>query len=115
MTELPTADGAEDATFDPDGNPEDAKLVTLAKASRARTGASQGAAIRDDDGRTYAAASIALETLKLSALQVAVAMAVSSGARGLEAAVVLGEHAGDSDGVAAVRELAPSVSVYFVR
>lgn len=94
-------------------DPEDAKLVTLARATRARTGAAAGAAVRDLDGRTYAAASVTLASMKLSALQVAVAMAVSSGAAGLEAAVVVGDHAGDSDGVAAVRDVAPSVTTYF--
>ena len=69
---------------------EDAKLVTLARATRARTGASEGAAVRDLDGRTYAAATVSLPSLKVSALGVCVAMAVSSGSRGLEAAVVMG-------------------------
>jgi hypothetical protein len=69
--------------------PEDAKLVTLARATRARTGAAEGAAVRDLDGRTYAAASVALPSLRLSALRLCVAMAVSSGAKGLEAAVLL--------------------------
>lgn len=85
---------------------EDAKLVTLARATRARTGAAEGAAVRDQDGRTYAAASVALPSLRLSALQVCVAMAVASGSRGLEAAVVLTE--GDdvaADDRAAVRDL----------
>jgi hypothetical protein len=36
---------------------EDAKLVTLARATRARARADEGAAVRDLDGRTYAAAS----------------------------------------------------------
>jgi hypothetical protein len=75
---------------------EDAKLVTLARASLARTGAEQGAAVRDLDGRTYAAASVMLPSLRLSALQVCVAMAVVSGARGLEACVLLREG-GDGD------------------
>ncbi|MDO9496384.1 MAG: cytidine deaminase [Nocardioides sp.] len=74
-----------------DLTPEDAKLVTLARATRARTGAAEGAAIRDADGRTYAAASVALPSLALSALQVCVAMAVASGSQGLEAAVVLSD------------------------
>ncbi|WP_104105808.1 cytidine deaminase [Nocardioides sp. 616] len=69
---------------------EDAKLVTLARATRARVGAAQGAAVRDSDGRTYAAATVDLPSLQLSALQVCLAMAVASGAGGLEAAVVLG-------------------------
>ncbi|HEY2043969.1 MAG TPA: cytidine deaminase [Jatrophihabitans sp.] len=93
---------------------EDAKLVTLARATRARTGAPQGAAVRDTDGRTYAAASVSLPSMSLSALQVAVAMAVSSGAQGLEAAVVHADRPGDSAGVAAVHDIATSVPVYFV-
>lgn len=73
--------------------PEDAKLVTLARATRARAGAAEGAAVRDLDGRTYAAATVALPSLALTAVQSCVAMAVASGARGLEAAVVLGDTA----------------------
>jgi hypothetical protein len=73
---------------------EDQKLVTLARASRGRTGGPEGAAVRDSDGRTYAAATVALPSLEVSALGVCVAMAVSSGSRGLEAAVVLTD-AGD--------------------
>jgi hypothetical protein len=74
----------------PDLAPEDQKLVTLARATRARTNAAEGAAVRDSDGRTYAAATVALPSLSVSALGVCVAMAVASGSRGLEAAVVLG-------------------------
>jgi hypothetical protein len=69
---------------------EDQKLVTLARATMARTGAAEGGAVRDLDGRTYAAAAVDLAHLRLSALEVCVAMAVSSGSRGLEAAVRLG-------------------------
>jgi hypothetical protein len=69
---------------------EDQKLVTLARASMARTRSAEGAAVRDLDGRTYAAAAVDLPSLSLSALEVCVAMAVSSGAQGLEAAVRLG-------------------------
>jgi hypothetical protein len=71
--------------------PEDAKLVTLARAARARTRASEGAAVRDTDGRTYAGATVDLPSLQVSALQVCIAMAHSSGSRGLEAAVLLSE------------------------
>lgn len=70
---------------------EDEKLVTLARATRARTGAAEGAAVRDDMGRTYTAATVALEALQLSALQAAVAAAVASGAQRLEAAAVVTE------------------------
>lgn len=72
--------------------PEDLKLITLARAAMARTGASQGACVRDTDGRAYAAASVHLEHLKLSAISVAVAMAVSSGAPSVDGAAVAGEE-----------------------
>jgi hypothetical protein len=72
-----------------DLDPEDAKLVVLARASRGRTAAVEGAAVRDRDGRTYSASTVAVGPLQLTALQVAVAMAASSGVRGLEAAAVV--------------------------
>jgi hypothetical protein len=83
---------------------EDQKLVTLARATMARTGSPEGAAVRDLDGRTYAAAAVGLPSLALTALEVCVAMAVSSGARGLEAAVRLGS--GERPDLRAVGELA---------
>ncbi|WP_067971703.1 cytidine deaminase [Nocardiopsis trehalosi] len=76
-----------------DIGPEDEKLITLARASRARTGAAEGAAVRDETGRTYAAVTVELPSLRLTALQGAVAAAVSSEAGALEAAVVVSEAA----------------------
>jgi hypothetical protein len=76
---------------------EDNKLLVLARATRARTGATQGAAVRDLDGRTYAAASVDLPSLRLSAIQVCVAMAVASGSKGLEAVVVFGTEPTETD------------------
>jgi cytidine deaminase len=93
-------------------NAEDAKIITLARAARARTGAAEGAAVRDETGRTYSATSVDLPSLKLTALQVAVAMAVSSGAEDLEAAalVTADETARESD-VAAVRDVGAKAPV----
>ena len=68
---------------------EDAKLVTLARATRARTGAEEGAAVRDSTGRTYTAGPVRLRAWRLSALQAAIAAAVASGADALEAAAVV--------------------------
>ncbi|MCT9932981.1 cytidine deaminase [Planotetraspora sp. A-T 1434] len=70
-------------------DPEDNKIITLARSARARNGSPEGAAVRDETGRTYAATGVALPSLQLSAIQVAVAMAVSSGARSLEAAALV--------------------------
>ena len=86
-------------------DPEDAKIITLARSALARTGAAEGACVRDTDGRTYAAASVRLPHLTLSAVAVAVAMAVSSGAEGLEAAAVAGSGAPDDLDLAVLADL----------
>ena len=85
---------------------EDTKLVTLARGARGRVGSSEGAAVRDETGRTYSGASVTLASLTLSAVQLAVAQAAASGARGLEAVVVVrrDETIGEAD-LAAVRDL----------
>jgi len=94
--------------------PEDAKLIVLARAARARTGATEGAAVRDSDGRTYVAVTVALPSLRLSALQAAVAAAVGSGAADLVAAAVVScAESPDGDGVSAVRDLSDSAVIFF--
>lgn len=70
---------------------EDAKLITLAKAAQARINAPTGAAVRDELGRAFASASVAIPTLRISAIDLVVAQAIASGATGLEAAVILGD------------------------
>ncbi|MFD4571110.1 cytidine deaminase [Streptomyces sp. NPDC058417] len=87
-------------------DPEDRKIVTLARSARARNGVPEGAAVRDDMGRTYVAGTVALPSLELSALRTAVAMAVASGATSLEAAAVVGAaETADPADLAAVRDL----------
>jgi hypothetical protein len=89
-----------------DLDPDDRKLVTLARATRARTGAREGAALRDLDGRTYAGATVDLPHLRVSAIGVTIAMAVASGAKGAEAVVLLGEGEPAADDLAALRDFA---------
>lgn len=87
-------------------DPEDAKIVTLARSTRARNRTPEGAAVRDENGRTYAASTVDLASLRLTALQTAVAMAVASGARDLEAAAIVGESGALAEADrAAVRDL----------
>jgi hypothetical protein len=94
---------------------EDLKIIALARAARARVTAAEGAAVRDETGRTYAAAAVSLPSLRLSALQLAVAMAVSSGAGRLEAAALISESDGpDPVDLAAVRDLGPGAVVFHV-
>jgi hypothetical protein len=92
---------------------EDAKLVTLARAQRARAGSAEGAAVRDGDGRTYAGSSVNLPSLTLTALQYAVASAVTGGADMIEAAVVVTEASTlDIAGLTAVRDMSPHAPIH---
>jgi cytidine deaminase len=77
-------------------DPEDAKIVTLARAARQRayapyTGRAEGAAVRDVDGRTYAAGTVENvdPMLSTSAVRAAIAAAASSGVRSFEAVAVV--------------------------
>jgi hypothetical protein len=95
--------------------PEDLKIITLARSARARVGSAEGAAVRDETGRTYAAAAISLPSLRLSALALAVAMAVSSGAASLEAAALVSDGAvPDPADIAAVRDIGPDAIIIHV-
>jgi hypothetical protein len=100
--------GVSDAT--PDA--EDLKIINLARSTRARVAASEGAAVRDEIGRTYTAAAVALPSLRLSALRLAVAMAVSSGAHKLEAAALVSDGELDPGDLAVVRDLGPDATVF---
>ncbi|WP_041832007.1 hypothetical protein [Actinoplanes sp. N902-109] len=100
-------------TADAELTAEDAKLVTLARGARARVGAAEGASVRDQDGRTYAAATVALPSLQVTALQLAVASAVAAGATSLEAAAVVTEvESLDGPGHAAVRDLGDRAPIH---
>jgi len=92
---------------------EDAKLVVLARGARGRVGAVEGAAVRDSDGRTYAASSVSLPSLTVTALQLAVASAVAAGATRLEAGAVVTEASTlDGAGHAAVRDLSTEAPIH---
>jgi cytidine deaminase len=94
-------------------DPEDEKIVTLARSARARTQAAEGAAVRDTDGRTYAATTVDLPSFKITAVQAAVAAAVSSGAEGLEAAAVVTDAPLLKEAsVHAVRDLADEAPIF---
>jgi hypothetical protein len=94
-------------------DPEDAKLITLARSARARIGAAEGAAVRDGDGRTYAGATVTLPSVKLSALDLAVASASAAGATTVEAAAVVSDSS--IVDTSAVRDLSADAPVYLAR
>lgn len=76
---------------------DDSKLVTLARAARARAGSPAGAAVRDETGRTYAGADVTLPSLALDCVALAVAQAVAAGAARIDALAIVGpQGAGDT-------------------
>jgi hypothetical protein len=86
-------------------DPEDLKIIALAKATLARSQHREAACVRDTDGRTYTGSNVDLEHLRLSAVAVAVAMAVSSGASGLEAVALAGEGGPSENDLALINDL----------
>jgi len=100
-------------------DPEDAKIVTLARGARLRayaphTGLREGAAVRDTDGRTYAAATVENRdpALTTSALRAAVAAGASSGIRTFEAAAVVTDAPVSEADLAVLREFGVGVPVH---
>ena len=67
----------------------DQKLVTLARAARARIRANNGAAVRDETGRTYVGADVDLSSLVMSAVDLAVGQAAASGAEQIRAMAIV--------------------------
>lgn len=95
-------------------NPEDQKLVTLAKGARTRIGAQIGAALRDTTGRTYASAEVSTDFLTLSAVQLVVGQAIASGATGIEAVVVCAEVELTSQDRNIIKSFSQSAAIYLV-
>ena len=93
---------------------EDAKLVTLARAARTRVNAKQGAAVRDETGRTYASANVVLGDLELSAVVLSVAQAVASGAKGLEACVLSADAGYNQDDLLAIASVSNGIPAYTI-
>lgn len=93
---------------------EDAKLVTLARAARSRVAADQGAAVRDETGRTYASANVVLGDVVLSAVVLAVAQAVASGAKGLEACVLSADTGYSDSDLAAIAAVTQGIPAYTI-
>jgi hypothetical protein len=89
---------------------EDQKIITLARSARARNGSPEGAAVRDETGRTYVATTVSRPSLQISALALAAAMAMSSGAGSLEAVALVTDADKPNDGdIEVIKDLGPEV------
>ena len=71
-------------------NPEDLKLLTLAKATMARSNSSSAAALRDNTGRTYVAIPVKSGEYEVDSLLAVLVVAKASSISGIEAIVVCG-------------------------
>ena len=92
-------------------NPEDNKLVTLATATLARSGAKQAAALRDNTGRTYVAISVATSSLNLDAFEAVLTVALASGITGIESVVACGDQPANSQ---AIKDFAPTATLFYI-
>jgi hypothetical protein len=92
-------------------NSEDNKLVTLATATLARSGAQQAAALRDNTGRTYVAISVTTPSLNLDALEAVLTVALASGISGIESVVACGEKPSKTE---AIKGFAPNATIFYI-
>ena len=92
-------------------NPEDVKLVTLARNTLARSGARQAAALRDTTGRTYVAINVESPALNLDAFEAVLTVALASGITGIESVVATGI---EPTNVKAIKDFAPAATVFFI-
>jgi hypothetical protein len=92
-------------------NPEDAKLVTLATNTLARSGASQAAALRDTTGRTYVAVNVVSPALNLDAFEAVLTVALASGITGIESVVAIGDQPAN---VAAIKGFDSTATIFYI-
>ena len=92
-------------------NPEDAKLVTLATNTLARSGSTQAAALRDTTGRTYVAINVTSPSLNLDAFEAVLTVALASGITGIESVVATGAMPAN---VKAIKDFAPTATIFFI-
>ena len=94
-------------------NPEDLKLVTLAKATMARSNSKSAAALRDNTGRTYVAVPVKSGDFEIDSLLAVLVVAKASGITGIEAIVIAGAGAAASS-IAIIRAEDSAVKLFTV-
>ena len=94
-------------------NPEDLKLVTLAKATMARSNSKSAAALRDNTGRTYVAIEVTSGDFKVDSLLAVLVVAKASSITGIEAIVVCGQQP-NTPSISVIRQEDSGAKIYFV-
>jgi hypothetical protein len=93
-------------------NSEDLKLVTLAKATMARSNSKSAAALRDNTGRTYVAIEVTSGEFEVDSLLAVLVVAKASGISGIEAIVVCGQQPTASS-VSVIKQEDSGAEIYF--
>ena len=94
-------------------NPENLKLLTLAKATIARSNSLSAAALRDNTGRTYVAIPVKSGSFALDSLLAVLTVAKASQISGIEAIVIAGEKPA-AESIEIIRSEAPSAQIFLV-
>lgn len=94
-------------------SPEDQKLLTLAKATMARSNSISAAALRDTTGRTYVAIPVKSGTFQVDALLAVLTVAKASQIAGIEAIVISGQLPEPSS-IEIIKHEAPSAQIFCV-
>ena len=94
-------------------NPEDLKLLTLAKATMARSNSKSAAALRDNTGRTYVAIPVSSGAFEVDSLLAVLVVAKASQITGIEAIVIAGDCAPDSS-IEIIREQDSKAKLFLI-
>jgi len=94
-------------------NPEDQKLLTLAKATMARSNSNSAAALRDTTGRTYVAIPVKSGAFEVDALLAVLTVAKASQISGIEAIVISGQLP-DTSSIAIIKNEAPNAQIFSI-
>ncbi len=92
-------------------NPEDDKLVILAKNTLARSAAASAAALRDSTGRTYVAVSVKSPGLSLDAFEAVLTVALASGISGIESVIAVGEKPSN---IEAIKGVSGDATIFYI-
>jgi hypothetical protein len=94
-------------------NPEDLKLLTLARATMARSNSTSAAALRDNTGRTYVAIPVKSGEFEVDSLLAVLVVAKASSISGIEAIVVCGQEPATSS-ISVIKSEDSGVKLYLV-
>lgn len=94
-------------------NLEDEKLLTLARATKARSGAKSAAALRDTTGRTYVGIPVSAGEFSIDGLLAVLVIAKASQITGIEAIVVLGEVP-TAESISIIRAVSATAQIFIV-